>query len=61
VGQGELDPPKLIIFLSAAEMIFDAFGLSRDARIDLEPNSLFQPDKAELSPCCRELIPCSAA
>ena len=24
-------------------------------------NSLFHPDKAELFPCCRELIPCSVA
>jgi len=36
-------------------------GKARSARIDFAPNSLFRPDKAELIPCYRELIPCSVA
>ena len=33
----------------------------RGSRIEFAPNSLFGPDKAELLPCSRELLPCSVA
>jgi hypothetical protein len=35
--------------------------LHRGERIDFEPFPCSGPDKAELVPCCRELIPCSVA
>jgi rare lipoprotein A (peptidoglycan hydrolase) len=40
---------------------FDESDASGATHIDFLPNSLFRPDKAELSPCFRELIPCSIA
>ena len=56
-----LASPWLIIFLPTTEMRFDAIGYGGGARISFAPNSLFRPDKADLLPCYRELIPCSVA